>query len=186
MHQCCLSCIQYSEVIPACAPGTSSYWWVQMLFGVWHFGLLLSITLHQRRQCDLYTNKQKRNGGLSRPVAPLMLESRGAVHQPVNSLPSGWPSISPLYGISHLNNPFSLPCSSLSPSPLCSVSSVPVLLSSAHSPAFDHVSLLWPEESAVIPLLFHLPLHPHPSHYSPVHPESPWHLWNCLCFRVLI
>lgn len=35
------------------------------------------------------------------PVALLMLWTRGAVHQPVNSLTS----TSPLYGISHLNDP---------------------------------------------------------------------------------
>lgn len=43
------------------------------------------------------------------------------------------------------------------PLPPCSVSSVPVLLSFTHSPAFDHVSLLWPEQRAVIPT-------PHPHH----------------------
>lgn len=129
-------------------------------------------------------------GGLYRPVAPLMFRTRGAVHQPVNSLPSGWPSISPLYGISHLNNPLSPPSPSLAlpsaphPLPRCSVSSVHVLLSSAHSLAFDQISLLWPERRAVIPPVQSPP--PFPPHYSPVHPECPWHLWNCLCFRVLI
>lgn len=45
-------------------------------------------------------------GGLLRPIAPLMLKTRGAVHQPVNSLPSGWPSIFPPLWY----KPFEQPC----------------------------------------------------------------------------
>ncbi len=81
--------------------------------------LCCSLVLHCiKTDAVIYMPINKREmRGLYRPVAPLMLRTRGAVHQPVNSLPSGWPSISPLYGTSHLNNPSSLPCSSLSPSP---------------------------------------------------------------------
>ena len=55
-----------------------------------------------------------------RPVALLMLWTRGAVHQPVNSLSPGWPSTSPLYGNNHMNSLPSLPplLSPLAPHPL--------------------------------------------------------------------
>lgn len=99
------------EAIPPCVTSTSRYQLMQMHF-VFDTVLLFSATHYiKKKHCGLYTNKHKTNGGLYRPVAPLMLRTRGAVHQPVNSLPSGWPSTSPLYGISHLNNP------SLCPSP---------------------------------------------------------------------
>lgn len=115
-------------------------------------------------------------GGFYRPVAPLMLRSRGAVHQPVNSLPSGWPSTSPLYGISHLNNP------SLCPSPtapmLCLLCPRPSLVYSFPCLRSCFPTLARAESSDPHP--------PPPSHYSSVHPECPWHLWNCLCYKVLI
>lgn len=91
-------------------------------------------------------NKREMRGHY-RPVAPLILRTRGAVYQPVNSLPSGWPSNPPcpLYGISHWTTfpPFPALPSAPPPQPMCSISSVPILLSSAHSPSFDHVTLLW-------------------------------------------
>lgn len=147
--------------------------------------LCCSLALHFIKGDDvIYIPINKREmGGVCRSVTPLMRRTRGAVHQPVNSLPSGWPSISPLYGISHLNNPSTHPAlpSAPHPLPLWSVSSVPVLLSSAHSPAFNRVSLLWPEQRAVIP-----PTHHRHHHHIIAHLECPWHLWNCLCFRVFI
>lgn len=132
-------------------------------------------------------NKREMRGHY-RPVAPLILRTRGAVHQPVNSLPSGWPSMSPLYGISRWTTfpPFPALLSAPPPLPMCSISSVLVLLSSARSPSFDHVPYFGQSREHWSPLLSNL--NPHASstpHYSPV-PKCPWHLWNCLCFRLLI
>lgn len=104
-------------------------------------------------------------GGLCWPVAPLMLRTRGAVHQPVSSLPSGWPSISPLYGISHLNNPSSLPCSSLSPSPtapvLCLLCPRPSLVCSFPCLRSCFPTLAWAESSDPPLSNLHLP----PNHH---------------------
>lgn len=92
-------------------------------------------------------------GGQCRPVPLLMQRTRGAVHQSVNSLPQAGLRHTPLYGISHLNTPPSLPCSSLGPSPsapvFCLLCPRPLVCS---FPCFDHVSLLWPEQRAVITL----------------------------------
>lgn len=80
----------------------------------------------------------KRNQGFSTGLMSLlMLRTKGAVHQSVNGLPSTGPPHFALYGIRHLNNPASpgagCPPGPRPPSPRCPVSSVPVLLSSAHS-----------------------------------------------------
>lgn len=104
-------------------------------------------------------------------VAPLILRSRGAVHQSVNTLPSGWPSTSPLFGISHWTT-FGPP-----PPTMWPVSSVRVLLSSARSLAFDHVSLLWPEQRALIRLLSRLHIRSSSTPHS-----NP----DVLCFPLLI
>lgn len=151
---------------------------------VWHILLPLQ---YIQRDSVIYTPINKREmRSFCRPMALLMRTTSGAVHQPVNRLPSGWPSTSPLYGISHLNNP--LPPSAPHPlrPVLCLLCPCPSLVCSF--PVLDHVSWLWLVQGAVIPSLVNLfpPLPPCSPCYSQVHPEWPWHLWNCLCFRVLI
>lgn len=73
---------------------------------------------------------QKSNQGVSTGLMSLlMFRTRGAVHQSVSSLPSVWPStFRPLW-----YTPVEQPRPSSPPQPCSPVSSVPVLLSSAHS-----------------------------------------------------
>lgn len=91
-------------------------------------------------------------GGLLRPVAPLMLKTRGAVHQPVNSLPSGWPSIFPPLWYKPFEQPcpqplthcplltLLCPCPSLAYSSPCLRSCFPTLAlaESSDPPQFNH------------------------------------------------
>lgn len=161
------------------------------MFCVYDSHVSCFLASHWRRDYDSDTNKQKSDGGHHGLVAPLMRKARGAVHQSVSGLPPGRPSMPPLYGMSHLNSP-PLSCSSHSLSAfaptlclLCPqsplVCSFPCLRSCFPSLAAAENSDLPPASPP--PVLLNSPTLPK---YSRVHPQCPWHLWNCLCWRVLI